>query len=205
MQDRPYLPFNGMAMTPFGLAFLLNEVVINSRTDVVEFGSGISTLLLARLGLVNELSLRITSIDDDPDWIEYLQGLLQKENLSRYVDFIHAPKVRKSYFQVENLDWYDENILNGKLIEQQFDLVLVDGPKAMERNIEMNRYPAYPFILPYLKPAYTIFLDDANRRGEKQILNKWAHLAKGAHFSVINEVVGVGRAGKYFDATPYTR
>ena len=44
----PYLPWGSGALRPAGLATVCNDVVLNVRRRVVELGSGVSTVMLAR-------------------------------------------------------------------------------------------------------------------------------------------------------------
>jgi len=52
-------------------------------------------------------------------------------------------------------------------------LLLVDGPPAHDKNIMYARYPAAPYFKPFMSEDYTIILDDINRKGEQEILQKW--------------------------------
>ena len=84
--------------------------------------------------------------------------------------------------------------------EKSFDLVLVDGPLAHKKYNRYNRYPALKYIKPLLKNEYSIYLDDVNRLGEKNIIKQWskeldlnikyvnssfAHISKGVGFNTI--------------------
>ncbi len=52
-------------------------------------------------------------------------------------------------------------------------MVLIDGPRAYKREIAHSRYFALPFLKDILEEKHVIFLDDANRNGEKDILQMW--------------------------------
>ena len=45
----PYLPWGSGTMRPAGLVAVCNDIVLNDRRRIVELGSGISTVLFARL------------------------------------------------------------------------------------------------------------------------------------------------------------
>ena len=49
MLPGPYLPWGAGAMRPAGLVTVCNDIVLNGRRRIVELGTGISTVLLARL------------------------------------------------------------------------------------------------------------------------------------------------------------
>jgi hypothetical protein len=44
-----YLPFTQFSLSPYALATVMNDVVVNRRQRILEFGTGISTILTARL------------------------------------------------------------------------------------------------------------------------------------------------------------
>ena len=45
----PYLPWGSGSMRPAGLVEVCNDVVLNDRCNIVELGSGVSTVMVARL------------------------------------------------------------------------------------------------------------------------------------------------------------
>ena len=47
--SRGFLPWSQASMRPSGLLAVVNDIVINRRTKIVECGSGISTFYIARL------------------------------------------------------------------------------------------------------------------------------------------------------------
>jgi hypothetical protein len=49
MLPGPYLPWSAGTTRPAGLVTVCNDIVLNDRRRIVELGSGISTVLLARL------------------------------------------------------------------------------------------------------------------------------------------------------------
>jgi hypothetical protein len=52
-------------------------------------------------------------------------------------------------------------------------MIVIDGPPAYEVSKEKARYPALPFIYSMLSDRCSIFLDDADREGEKEIIRRW--------------------------------
>ena len=170
-----YLPVSSSSIPLSTLATICNDVVINRRRTVVEFGSGISTIILASLFQKNKMEGKIISIDHDAGWLGILKDLADAMGTGEFIRFRHAP-LAPSGLAPGGLDWYDiqpktiETLLDG----QPVDTLLVDGPYAYKKALRLARYPALPFIEPYLAENCSIFLDDTNRRGEKQILKRWA-------------------------------
>jgi predicted O-methyltransferase YrrM len=196
LQKDTYLPRTGMSLRPYALSYLLNEITINNRTNIIEFGSGISTIFMARLAFKNKIELKILSVDDDDNWINKLNEILSKENLTKYVQFVHAPLKLND----NNYEWYNENIIDKSYNNQKFDLVLIDGPKAYPKGKSQIRYGALPYIYQKLKNEFIVFLDDANREGEDQIIKKW-QAEFGLKFN-IEKNLAIAIKGNYFFSNP---
>jgi hypothetical protein len=171
-----YLPFNQASLNFTSLATLINDIVINDRKLIMEFGSGISTIAMALLIRKNKLeNVRILSIEDNLEWLQVVRKLLQAEELSEYVDLIHAPLTEVD-FSLDNNKWYDPTVLLNVLNagNRKVDCVLVDGPAAWYQQVYRSRFPALPFLHEFLNERSVVFLDDTNRKGEKEILEMWA-------------------------------
>ncbi len=167
-----YLPYTMSAMRPVCLATILNDIIINQRKQILEFGSGISTLLIGRLARKNNLTLRVTSIEHDANWAQVLETIILTEQLESFIEIVHAP-LQPSSFAIGSNKWYDQNVLDGKTRNKLFDLVIIDGPPAYEKIKQEARYPAGPYIYGKLTENAAIYLDDAEREGEQLILKKW--------------------------------
>src|ERR687892_2657737 len=82
----PALPWSDWAMRPSAIALLVEEMK-RGRGSVVELGSGVSTIVLARAA--RELGAQLVSIDHDPGWADEIRALLRRERLD--VEVIEAP------------------------------------------------------------------------------------------------------------------
>jgi hypothetical protein len=51
------------------------------------------------------------------------------------------------------------------------DLLIVDGPPALQD--PTSRFPALPLLLDHLSPDAVILMDDGDRQGEKEVVEKW--------------------------------
>ena len=60
-----YLPITNYSAGPIFYTHICNDIIINQRKYIVELGSGVSTILLARLIRKNRLNTRIISVDHD--------------------------------------------------------------------------------------------------------------------------------------------
>ena len=181
--DSPcYLPFTPFSLNPYTILHVLNDILLNNRKVVFEFGTGLSTIVISKFIKINNLSVEFFSIDDNQEW----QNLILKELKKNKCD----NKVQMSCCEIKELDstqlncfdnmfWYDLNEL-GKTknkITNNIDLLLVDGPST--GSSKFNRYPAVPFLQDKLSNNVAIYLDDTRRSGEEEILYKWNELLEG--------------------------
>lgn len=169
----PYLPWSDASLLPSALQVVLNEIEINSRKTIVEFGSGISTIYIAQI--LSRLGGRIVSFESDAEWATFVEDRLAALNLSEFASVVHAP-LGPCTLSKNGLDWYDQAAVAAAVQDLSVDCVLVDGPPAYKTGYELARYPALPALSAHLAPDYVVFLDDIHRLGEKQILRLWADL-----------------------------
>ena len=194
-----YLPYSAMAMRPFSLAYVLNEIVVNKRTQILEFGSGISTILICRLIKRNNLNIKFKSVDHDINWIALVKSNLEKESLEKYVDFIHSPLIKRPL--EGNLNhWYELGNLT-EIENYKVDLLLVDGPTAFSAEIATSRYFALDFTKDNLLENAVIFLDDASRDGELRVMKKWSKEFL-LNFDIVGSTLGVCYIGNYYESCP---
>jgi hypothetical protein len=182
-----YLPWNSYAIRPSGLVKIINEIILNNRTKILECGGGISTLYIAKI--LQERGGHLYTIEHDADWVIFLQKLLAQHGLTQYVSLVTAPledcpfnfyevnpsstpngrRIRQEH---SNL-WYSLDIIKDSLCDVEIDLLIVDGPPAYTKNTMYARYPAVPFLKQYFASDYAVILDDISRFGEKKIVNQW--------------------------------
>jgi predicted O-methyltransferase YrrM len=195
---KPILPTTEKSLRPFELQFIINEVIINKRKNIIEFGSGISTIIIARLLQHNKLEGKLLSVEHDEEWMNVIQTLLRSEKLGHYVELVHAPLV-ESELESKKIPWYDKNKIN--LPNRTFDLVLIDGPPSFSKNVELSRYFALPFIHNHLSTDNSIMLDDAQRSGEKIVIKKWEK-EFGFNFTTYSNSFAVAYSGNFFVSNP---
>jgi predicted O-methyltransferase YrrM len=165
-----YLPWTSYSMRPSAIAAVLSDIVVNRRRQVVECGSGNSTVYAARL-LRRIGEGHVTSVEHDAEWAAVTHGLLERENLQDLVTVVHAPLAG---------GWYDRSRIPAL---RDIDLLVIDGPPAHERQVERARQPAYHHFAPSLAPGATVILDDAWRHGERLVTRDWQQ-ASGRRFSL---------------------
>src|ERR1043165_8497325 len=100
-----YLPWSQAAMRPSGLVAVLNDIMINGRSHIVECGSGISTFYIARL--LKERGGHIHTIEHDETWAGLLEKALETEGLAEHASVVFAP-LAKARHTWSGSEWYDE-------------------------------------------------------------------------------------------------
>jgi predicted O-methyltransferase YrrM len=163
------LPWSAWALEPRALDLLCDRVRAGRR-EVVECGSGVSTVLLAR-ALRDAGGGRLSAIEHDPAWAATVRELLDRDGLGKVATVIEAPLVPHPLSRAA-CGWYDPRAA-GRLPTSGIELLLVDGPPAAEPGLGEARYPALPALAERLAPAALVALDDVDRPGEATVLAAW--------------------------------
>lgn len=164
-----FLPWSEGAMSPAGLATVATEISFAERRCVVELGSGISTIVLARLA--SQLGGRITAVEHHPGWAGWVRRQLERDGLTGVATVIEA-ELAPHPAALDGAPWYEATALE-KLPGDGIELLLVDGPPGYGDGMARSRYPALPVLRGRLAPGALVVLDDAHREGERQILDAW--------------------------------
>jgi 16S rRNA G966 N2-methylase RsmD len=174
----PYLPNATSAIDFHSLHVLLNDIVINNRKNIIEFGSGMSTFVIGRLIKLNKLEARLYSVDDDEQWYKVMQQKIDNEGLSEYIKLIYSPKQELSIPEFNHKqDWYSTTVLDEELGALSFDMVFADGPLACRKDIERSRFPAYYYMKNRLNKDSSVYLHDTDRQGEQSVIDDWGKIA----------------------------
>lgn len=179
--------FHGWPISPDIGLFIINQMRRKQYDLIIEFGSGTSTLLFAKLAAAQHheklmsdlLPQKIVSFDHHADYYRQTQELLKINQMGKYVDLVHAPLIEWQenkqtflYYDCEAKLQQLAQTLNGK---QAKILVLVDGPPG--NTCKNARYPAVPLLFKHLAAhQIDIILDDAARAEEKEVAMKWQAL-----------------------------
>ncbi len=201
LDNHPYIPITEKTLRPFILNFIINEILINNRNTIVEFGAGISTILIGRVLKMQIPNGTLCSVEHDEGWYNYLKEKLIQENLTNQVDLVFAPLVINEGDELK-MPWYDKKVLNNKLKSiKEVDLVVVDGPPAYEEINLYSRMSALPFLISKLNERFCIIIDDASRKGEKYAIKEWQK-NYNILFSIYSDSMAVAYAGDHFISTP---
>jgi hypothetical protein len=158
-----YLPWTTGSMRPAALVVVCNEIVHGARTRIVECGSGVSTVLLARL-LRERGAGHLVALEHDRHWAALVHEQLRHEALDGIARVLNAPLEGEP-------PWYGPARLVD--VPDEFDLLVVDGPPACDAGHGMRRAPALPRFDERLVVGAAVMLDDIARPGERDVLAGW--------------------------------
>ncbi|MEO8933719.1 MAG: hypothetical protein ABI295_05380, partial [Xanthomarina sp.] len=77
-----YLPFTKWAISPSTITHVLNDIIVNDRKCIIEFGAGASTLYIAKLLKSNKIEASFFSVESDADWSNKITKQLELLDLS---------------------------------------------------------------------------------------------------------------------------
>lgn len=172
-----FIPFTTWSISPSVILHILNDIVINKRQNIIEFGSGASTLYIARLIQTLKLDVKYYCVESNEEWAQELKKELTRHNLQDVVTLVCAPvtDAPKIICWKDQKLWYDTDILERALgSTNTIDLVIVDGPFG--GSTPYARYSAIPFLRDRLSTNFGVFLDDAHRVEEQEITQQWAEI-----------------------------
>jgi predicted O-methyltransferase YrrM len=157
------MPVSTWSMQFTHLLEIRRRIRIQRPKLIVELGSGISTIVCAKA--LSEIdSGKIISIDHSEEWAEVTREHLKYDGLDA---FSRIEVVDMAPHRVGS-DWYK---LDPELFQpNSIDMLIVDGPPTTSPS---SRLPAFAELLPFMSAHSTIFLDDANRPEETEIVRHW--------------------------------
>ena len=132
---------------------------IRTRGPILECGAGLSTIVVGAIAKRRGLSL--WSLEHAPDWIARVEVCLHHYRLD---NVILCATVLQDYGEFV---WYDPPL---EFMPDDFSLVICDGPPG---SIKGGRYGLMPILGERLRADCTVLLDDAGRRGELAIAERW--------------------------------
>ena len=133
---------------------------VETEGPVLECGSGLTSVLLGLLA--GPRGVETWSLEHLPEWRERVARALEDNGIAG-VRVCHAPL--KDYGE---FSWYDPP---PELAAAGFRLVVCDGPPGTTPG---GRYGLLPVFGRRLAEGALILLDDADRGGEADVLERWA-------------------------------
>lgn len=155
----------GWAASPDFLLAIARHVLNHKPTAILECSSGTSSIVMARCCQLNG-SGHVYSLEHNEEFAIQTRENLAEQGLDAWGTVIHAGLVPTGE---SGQPWYD--LIRLQTPDDGFDMLVIDGPPA---NLSRHaRYPALPQLDGMLKQRAMIFLDDAKRGEEIEILKRW--------------------------------
>lgn len=161
---------------------LMQQLVLKPYDLVIEFGSGMSTVIVAKtLALIAERNgtrqTQFVSFEHLDSYYEQTSAYVQQAGLEKAVQLTLAPLEDWQSADGQIYPYYSCQSTLTKLAKQRQAprkriLVIVDGPPASTG--PQARYPAGPLLVAHFPNAHIDFLmDDYIREDEKQVAQHW--------------------------------
>jgi len=150
---------------PDFLELITDHCLQNRPHVIVECSSGTSSLVLSRCCQLNRVG-HVYSLEDGEEFVTRTSQQLNDFILSEYCDVIHAP-LQDVRLDSEIFKWYALN----DLPKVKIDMLVIDGPPGFLQ--KFSRYPALPMLKERLGEHCTVFLDDAARDDEQELVKRW--------------------------------
>ena len=169
--DGPPLDYGHWAIDPY-FAKVLTQLIYRYEPDqIVECGSGTSTVFMAKL--LKQVNPRgeITALEHLAEYAQKTDQLLQDHTVEQKTEVLRTP-LREWEVGGKLLSWY--GVDPDCFPEDSIDLLVVDGPPHTTG--ENPRYAAAFVLEEYLSEKCVILLDDGDRYGEKKAARQWADL-----------------------------
>ena len=156
---------------------LIVEHGLQAKPEViVEWSSGLTTLVMARCCQINQKG-RVISLENGEEYAEKTRQQLKVFGLEEYAQVIHAPLVKVVLDR--EYDWYSLK----SLPEVSIDMLVIDGPSGfIQKN---SRYPALPLLFDKFSDQARVFLDDAARDDEKELVEQWQSEFSGVGYEYL--------------------
>ena len=157
----------GWAASPDLLLALVDLVITERPSLIVECGSGASTLWLALALRRFGIDGRIIALDHDPVFSGRTRDFLARHDVLDLAEVRDAP-LESFSLDGETYAWYARTAWEDLA---GIDLLFVDGPPAATGH--QARYPALPLLNKSLSPIATIVLDDLIVPDMREVLPRW--------------------------------
>ena len=159
----PYTP--NWSAAPDFLALIVDHVLTEKPATIVECGSGMTTLMLARACAINGNG-HLYSLENGADYAANTRTAVAEHGLQEYSTVIHAPLIHHSVSD-RDYQWYDL----ADLAVTHIDMLVIDGPPGFLQ--KHSRYPALPLLFQRLHAGSAVFMDDAARPDEQELVTMW--------------------------------
>lgn len=193
------LETNGWPVSSDFMLYLIKLIERGNYDVIIEFGSGSSTLAVAKtLALIESRrqakpTAAFVSFDHLEQFYKETHRELTHAGMSERVQLVLAPLINTEAANGNNYLYYDCQSTLAKLAKKYWTenlrvLAIVDGPPGSSG--KHARYMAGPYILQYFKGKdIDLLLDDTNRKEEEEIIGMWKSDVSALGLSAIEETI----------------
>lgn len=180
---RPLPSMRGAAISPDAAKIIVDLVLDKKSKTVIEFGSGVSTIIVSYL-LKNFGAGKIISLDHNKEYVRVTRDNLYQHGVAEFAKVIYA-SLEINEFNKKKYKWYRKDFLQEL---DKVDLVIVDGPPR--RVGKLARYPALPVLYEKLNDGASIIIDDAKRQSIQKMIKLWLEEYKDFDFEYFDTEKG---------------
>lgn len=170
-------PTRGWAGSPDFLSKIAEVIIKEKPKFVLELSCGVSTVIISKALQLNGFGSSI-SIEHQLNYGKITESYLVINQTEDISSIMYAP-LSKIIIDDNDFNWFD---IGEPAFPDKIDLLIVDGPPGSTNY--MARFPAVPVLSKYFSDRTIILLDDANRKDEKMIIEKWYELLISQNFTI---------------------
>lgn len=160
------LPYShNWSAAPDFLKLIVEHTLSAKPATIVECSSGLTSLMLARCCQMNGHGA-LFSLENGPEFAAKTRSEIARYQLDDYATIIDAPLTRLQ-LDGREYQWYTLDDFPSRSI----DMLVIDGPPGFIQH--HSRYPALPLLFDKLAEGCVIFMDDAARSDEQEIIEMW--------------------------------
>jgi predicted O-methyltransferase YrrM len=167
----PMPPTGSWALNPSGMLEVLHRIRRQRPKNVLELGSGTSTVWIAYA--LEQIGGRLVSLDHDDQYAGRTSAALALHGLEGVAEVRTAP-LEAVHVGGSDYRWYN---LHAFADLDEVDFLLVDGPPGTTG--PRARFPAVPLLEHKLSATATVVLDDAERSDEADVVRQWTDAVAG--------------------------
>jgi len=150
---------------PDFLKLIVEHCLEQKPKTIVECSSGLTSVMLARCCEMNGAG-HVYSLENGAEYAEKSRAHLQRYGLQQQATVLHAP-LQSYQLNDTAYQWYAME----QLPDNSIDMLVIDGPPGFLQ--KHSRYPALPLLHEKLADGCVIFMDDAARPDERDIVEMW--------------------------------
>ena len=139
----------------------LHRFIQYPKINVLEFGTGASSLFFLKYFTENNISYQLDIVEEDVKWITVIKNHLRKIKIANHLNFYQI-----SYNQSTGLDEAALNLFKNN----DYEIVFIDAPP--DTSVVNGRYKLAKIILNKIKPNGILIIHDSKRNMEMFAVEK---------------------------------